>query len=335
VILPAHRLRSWRRSGHGWPSKGGVPGCWHCAARTGSGRGAYFPVRSDRSDDSEPAVDESQPWTATAYSLLLLRDFGIDPECEQARQTVALVRDNCRWEQGAQLFFTGEVEPCINGMTVALGAYFDQDVDAVVARLLGEQLEDGGWNCWAEYGSVRSSFAATINVLEGLLRMSEQPEALRSLARLDARARSTFTAGVDVGPHPGDDRPDGAPRDPHQLRHRVLGGLGRQPRDGLIEGIAVARVVTGPRHPFDDHPMLGAGHPRGVGLQHRPDRAQVQPTPPAAALAGVVTGTATTTYPAPAACPARGPHMSHQQLRVLVELDPLDDRLLDAQQATP
>ncbi len=50
-----------------------------------------------------------------------------------------------------------------------LGAYFDQDVDGVVARLLGEQLEDGGWNCEAENGSVRSSFATTINVLEGLL----------------------------------------------------------------------------------------------------------------------------------------------------------------------
>jgi hypothetical protein len=39
----------------------------------------------------------------------------------------------------------------------------------VVARLLGDQLEDGGWNCEAERGSVRSSFATTINVLEGLL----------------------------------------------------------------------------------------------------------------------------------------------------------------------
>src|SRR5437879_2046085 len=54
-------------------------------------------------------------------------------------------------------------------MTVALGAYFDQDVDGVVARLVDEQLEDGGWNCEAENGSTRSSFATTINVLEGLL----------------------------------------------------------------------------------------------------------------------------------------------------------------------
>jgi hypothetical protein len=125
--------------------------------------GAYFPARSGDPDD------EGQPWTATAHSLLLLRDLGVDPRCDQVRRAVALVSDHCRWEQGGQPFFTGEVEPCINGMTVALGAYFEQEVDGVVARLLGEQLEDGGWNCWAEYGSVRSSFATTINVLEGLL----------------------------------------------------------------------------------------------------------------------------------------------------------------------
>jgi hypothetical protein len=50
-----------------------------------------------------------------------------------------------------------------------LGVCFNQNVDEIVARLLNEQLDDGGWNCEAERGSVRSSFATTINVLEGLL----------------------------------------------------------------------------------------------------------------------------------------------------------------------
>jgi hypothetical protein len=70
---------------------------------------------------------------------------------------------------GQEPFFSGEVEPCINGRTIAIGVYFGQNMDALVDRLLGEQLEDGGWNCEAENGSVRSSFATTINVLEGLL----------------------------------------------------------------------------------------------------------------------------------------------------------------------
>jgi hypothetical protein len=132
--------------------------------------GALFPARSGHSDDGDKSDDhEGQPWTATAYSLLLLRDLGVDPRRDQVRRAVALVRDHCRWEHAGQPFFTGEVEPCINGMTIVLGAYFDQDVDGVVARLLGEQLEDGGWNCEVENGSVRSSFATTIRVLEGLL----------------------------------------------------------------------------------------------------------------------------------------------------------------------
>jgi hypothetical protein len=118
---------------------------------------------------SEPRLLDRQPWTATAYSLALLRDLGVDPGCERVRRAVALVRNHCRWEHAGQPFFTGEVEPCINGRTVTLGACFEQEVDGVVARLLGEQLEDGGWNCEAENGSVRSSFATTINVLEGLL----------------------------------------------------------------------------------------------------------------------------------------------------------------------
>ncbi len=54
-------------------------------------------------------------------------------------------------------------------MTVANGAYFGVDVSAIVARLLSERLEDGGWNCEAVNGSVRTSFDTTINVLEGLL----------------------------------------------------------------------------------------------------------------------------------------------------------------------
>jgi hypothetical protein len=85
------------------------------------------------------------------------------------RLAAALIRGHCRWEHAGQPFFSGEVEPCINGRTVTLGTYLDHNMDGVVARLLNEQLEDGGWNCEAEHGSVRSSFATTINVLEGLL----------------------------------------------------------------------------------------------------------------------------------------------------------------------
>lgn len=126
--------------------------------------GACFPAEGWRRDRNE-----GQPWTSTLPTLHLLHDFGIDPRDDRVRRAIALVRDHCRWEHAGQPFFSGEVEPCINGRTVMLGVYFDQNVEGVVARLLGEQLADGGWNCEAENGSLRSSFATTINVLEGLL----------------------------------------------------------------------------------------------------------------------------------------------------------------------
>jgi len=108
-------------------------------------------------------------WTSTAWTLHLLRDLGIDPASAGARRAVARVRENCRWEHDGEPFFEGEVEPCINGRTVAIGAYFGEDVEPVVTRLLREQMGDGGWNCEQENGSTRGSFHTTIDVLEGLL----------------------------------------------------------------------------------------------------------------------------------------------------------------------
>jgi hypothetical protein len=116
------------------------------------GGGAYFPE-----------------WTSTTPTLQLLRQFGLDPASDEARRAIALVRANARWEHEDEPYFEGEVEPCINGQAVAIGAYFGEDVGGIVERLLTEQMDDGGWNCEQEHGSTRGSFDSTINVLEGLL----------------------------------------------------------------------------------------------------------------------------------------------------------------------
>jgi len=110
-------------------------------------------------------------WWSNLYTLLFLRDLGVDPASAGARAAIDRVREHVTWGPGFgnSPFFEGEVEPCINGRVVALGAYFGQRSDRLVDRLLGEQLADGGWNCEAERGSVRSSFHTTICVLEGLL----------------------------------------------------------------------------------------------------------------------------------------------------------------------
>jgi hypothetical protein len=110
-----------------------------------------------------------QPWTATTYALSQLREFGLEPTSARARRAVQLIGANSRWDEGDQPYWEGETEECINGRTLADGAYFGVDVAPIADRLVGERLQDGGWNCERARGSKRSSFATTINVLEGLL----------------------------------------------------------------------------------------------------------------------------------------------------------------------
>lgn len=124
--------------------------------------GACFPA-------SYTGGEPGQPWTPTMHTLQTLQILGLDPASESARRAVSLVAANGRWEHAGQRFFDGEVEPCINGRTIEIGAYFGVDVAPIVDRILDEVLDDGGWNCEAENGSVRSSFDTTINVLDGLL----------------------------------------------------------------------------------------------------------------------------------------------------------------------
>lgn len=154
--------------------------------------GANFPssfswANVERGADGRLA---EQPWTATSWSLSLLRTFGLDPDSPEAQRSVAMVRENSRWEHAGQPFFDGEVEPCINGLTVTIGSYFGEDVSGIVDRLLGEQMDDGGWNCEQENGSTRGSFHTTISVLEGLLEYL-------NMAASDSRVSEARTRGEE------------------------------------------------------------------------------------------------------------------------------------------
>ena len=124
-------------------------------------------------DGSWSGVAWNRGWNSTMHVLMLLRDMGLDPASDHARRALSLIRNNVTWQgwetYDGNPFFAGEVEPCINGQVGAVGAYFGEDVRGIIDRLLAEQLPDGGWNCEAENGSIRSSFNTTICVLEALL----------------------------------------------------------------------------------------------------------------------------------------------------------------------
>src|SRR6266567_5282528 len=57
--------------------------------------GALFPARRGESTGGDPSdQNEGQPWTATEPTLTLLRAFGVDPDCERVRRSVAQIRDH-------------------------------------------------------------------------------------------------------------------------------------------------------------------------------------------------------------------------------------------------
>ena len=114
--------------------------------------------------------DDAPVWLPTLFTMLLLRATGVDRTEPAVESAVVRLDAGFRWDDefGKKPFFEGEVEPCINGGTLALGAYFGRPSESLARRLVAEQLDDGGWNCQAPK-STRSSFHTTICVLEGLL----------------------------------------------------------------------------------------------------------------------------------------------------------------------
>jgi hypothetical protein len=136
-------------------------------------------------------------WLSTLFTFLLLRATGVDRAEPAVESVVARLESGLGWDDrdgfwelrpvefGARPFFEGEVEPCINGGTLALSGYFGRPSESLARRLINEQLDDGGWNCEAPT-SVRSSFHTTICVLEGLL---EYERAVGSKPEISASRR--------------------------------------------------------------------------------------------------------------------------------------------------
>lgn len=127
-------------------------------------------ILAQQGEDGSWHRGDAPAWMPTLYTLLLLRSTGLDAKEPAVQSAMNRLEAGFRWHAdfGAKPFFEGEVEPCINGGTLALGAYFGHPKENLALRLLSEQLEDGGWNCDAPK-STRSSFHSTICVLEGLL----------------------------------------------------------------------------------------------------------------------------------------------------------------------
>ena len=125
----------------------------------------------------------------TLYSLVTLMDLGLDPASKQARRMIDRVKRLTFKRLNNRPYLHGETEPCINGRILGIGAYFKEPHDALAHRLLGEQLEEGGWNCEAPK-SRRSSLHTTICVLEGLLEYERAGRKSAAVTRARKRAEN-------------------------------------------------------------------------------------------------------------------------------------------------
>lgn len=127
--------------------------------------GSYFPAGFFTLSDEERGP--GQPWTATTWSLNALREWGLDAAALTG--TVEKLAENSRWDYNDLPYWDGEVDACINGFTLANGAWLGADVSGLMTWFLEHRMADGGWNCeWVE-GSTRSSFDSTLNALKGIL----------------------------------------------------------------------------------------------------------------------------------------------------------------------
>ena len=133
-------------------------------------------------------AQEDRGLMVTLFTLVVLKDLGLDPKCPEARELTRRVEGLVFREWGNRPFFTGEVEPCINGRILGVGAYFKKPSAALAKQLLSEQLDDGGWNCDAPQHSRCSSFHTTICVLEGLLDYERLVRKSPAIARARKRA---------------------------------------------------------------------------------------------------------------------------------------------------
>jgi hypothetical protein len=128
--------------------------------------GAYFPGDFDwQGPEAQPGA--GQPWTATTWSLNALREWGLDASA--LADTADRLAANSHWEYNNASYWLGEVDCCINGYTIANGAWLGADVSTLADWFVEHQQPEGGWNCEWEEGSTRSSVASTLNSLKGIL----------------------------------------------------------------------------------------------------------------------------------------------------------------------
>jgi hypothetical protein len=140
----------------------------------GEGWGKQFLSR--RNSNGHWGIRFYQPkWISTHYTLLDLRNLCPDPDNPMIKETLGLVLDSGKAEDGGIPLGPStriHSDVCVNGMFLNYASYFktaENSLMSVVDGILDEIMPDGGFNCMAvRSGARHSSLHSTLSVLEGL-----------------------------------------------------------------------------------------------------------------------------------------------------------------------
>jgi hypothetical protein len=224
--------------------------------------GAFFPAGFDF-DGPEAQPGAGQPWTATSWSLLSLREWGLDAEVLAG--TADLLAANSRWDYDGSPYWSGEVDVCINAATLGTGAWLGADVSGLERWFVEHRLADGGWNCDEVEGSTRSSFHSTLNAIRGLLAheaFAGGSDALREVRHtgeaylLERHLLRRLSTGEVVGPWTG------VFSYPDRWRYSVLRALDHFRAASILDGTA-----PDPRLAEAIDVLVAARQPDGTWLQ--------------------------------------------------------------------
>ncbi len=114
-------------------------------------------------------------WISTHYTLLDLRNLNISPDNAVARNSIDIVLDSGKAEDGGIPLgpsTSQHSDVCVNGMFLNYASYFRTDerkLRSIIDSILRETMPDGGFNCRStRSGAKHSSLHSTLSVLEGL-----------------------------------------------------------------------------------------------------------------------------------------------------------------------
>jgi hypothetical protein len=134
-------------------------------------------------------------WLSTTYSLLLLRQMGLEPGHRQAqRGCKELLEGGYRPDGSISYSKTiDRVDNGVMGMVLSLLAYFDfpdERIHAIAAYLRARQLPDSRWEPVVDNQQLNYTFAGTLLVLDGLHEYEKRfPHQAAQVAEAQKRGR--------------------------------------------------------------------------------------------------------------------------------------------------